>query len=211
MRQMAMADAMFVLSEKPSRNTQHIGMVFIFDPAGAPEKITFEAVVELYRRRLPLSRAFRERIVRVPFDLDYPFWINDEAFDLDFHVRHTALPRPGTREQFFAVVDRLMSQPLDMSRPLWETWLIEGLDGMDDVPAGSFALLTKMHHAAVDGVSGMEMVTALLDDEATAAARMPSEPWRGEPVPDTGSLIPAGWIVPAKVPKSSIKRAPFPS
>lgn len=212
MRKMAMADAVFVLQEQPSRNTQHIGMVFIFDPADAPEKITFEAITELYRHRIPLARAFRERIVRVPLDLDYPYWVNDEAFDLEYHVRHTALPRPGTREQFFAVANRLMSQPLDMSRPLWETWFIEGLDAIPGIPVGSFALLTKMHHAAVDGISGMEMVTALLEDEATATARMPTEAWHGEPVPDARSLMMkamgANWASPMKLAKALIEAMP---
>ena len=189
MRQLDMADAMFVLTEQPGRNTQHIGMIFLFDPAAARGPVTFGDVFELYRRRIPLARSFREKLVKVPLDLDYPFWINDGDFDLEFHVRHASLATPGTRKQFFEVANQLMSQPLDMSRPLWETWYIDGLDAMDGVPPGSFALLAKMHHAAVDGVSGMEMITALLDDEAAAAARMPKEEWQPEAVPDQRSLM----------------------
>lgn len=184
-----MADALFVLTEQPSRNTQHIGMIFLFDPSTADEPVTFESIVDLFRRRIPLARGFREKLVRVPMDLDYPYWINDDSFDLEFHVRQAALPRPGTRRQFLTTANRIMSLPLDMSRPLWEAWVVEGLDAVEDVPKGTFALLFKMHHAAVDGISGMEMVTALLEDESIAQAKMPTEPWEAEPVPDQATLL----------------------
>ncbi|GGC05674.1 diacylglycerol O-acyltransferase [Novosphingobium endophyticum] len=189
MRQLEMADALFVLTEQPSRNTQHIGMIFLFDPSTAEEPVTFESIVDLFRRRIPLARGFREKLVRVPMDLDYPYWINDDSFDLEFHVRQAALPRPGTRRQFLTTANRIMSLPIDMSRPLWEAWVVEGLDNMDDVPKGTFALLFKMHHSAVDGISGMEMVTALLEDESIAQAKMPTEPWEAEPVPDQATLL----------------------
>ncbi len=212
MRQLEMADAMFVLSEPRAQNSQHIGMVFVFDPSSAGKPVTFEALVDLYRRRIPLARSFREKLVRVPLDLDYPYWVNDDAFDLDFHVRHTALPRPSTRKQFFAVVNRLMSLPLDMSRPLWEGWFIEGLDAVEGVPPGSFALLTKMHHAAVDGISGMEMVTALLEDEATAKAKMPKDAWKPEAVPDQRKMmlraIGASWTSPMKLTDALVRMVP---
>ena len=212
MRQLAMSDAIFVMTERPERNTQHIGMVFLFDPTGAPENIAFADILELYRRRIPLARSFREKLVRVPMDLDYPYWINDDAFELEYHVRTAALPRPGTREQFFKLVNQLMSQPLDMARPLWETWFIEGLDKLEGVPLGSFALLTKMHHSAVDGVAGMEMVTAVLEDDEAAAARMPKEQWQAEKAPDPQTLmmkaIGASWTSPLKLGQALIKAIP---
>ena len=212
MRQLAMADAMFVLAEQPQRNTNHIGMVFVFDPATAGRPVTFDDFLELYRRRVPLARGFREKLVRVPLDLDYPWWIDDDAFDLEFHVRHAALPRPGTREQFFATVNRIMSLPLDMSRPLWEAWMIEGLDGIEGMPRGSFALLSKMHHAAVDGISGMEMITAVLEDEASAAAKMPKGKWRGEKAPEPGKLLlkalGSGWTNQLKLTDALLKAVP---
>lgn len=212
MRQLEMADAMFVLTEQPSKNTQHIGMIFLFDPSGAAKAVTFDAVLDLYRRRIPLARAFREKLVKVPLDLDYPYWINDGDFDLEFHVRQASVPAPGTREQFFALANQLMSTPLDMSRPLWETWYVDGLDAIDGVPPGSFALLAKMHHAAVDGVSGMEMITALLEDEAAAAARMPTEPWEPEEAPDQRKLmlraIGANWSSPMKLGEALIRAVP---
>ncbi|MET0252086.1 MAG: wax ester/triacylglycerol synthase family O-acyltransferase [Novosphingobium sp.] len=189
MRQLSMSDAMFVLTEQPQRGSNHIGMVFLFDPASADEPVTFDRLLALYEQRLPLARAFREKLARVPLDLDYPYWVNDKDFDLEFHVRHTGLPRPGNRKQFFAVVNRLMSLQIDMSRPLWETYFIEGLDEVDGAAPGSFALLFKMHHAAVDGISGMEMVTALLETEEEAVARMPKKAWRGEDLPDQRKLL----------------------
>lgn len=212
MRQLTMADAMFVLTEQPQRTSNHIGMVFVFDPSSAKEPVTFEKVLDLYERRLPLARAFREKLVRVPLDLDYPYWVNDKDFDLEFHVRHAGLPGPGTRKQFFAVVNRLMSLQIDMSRPLWETYFIEGLDEVEGIPPGSFALLFKMHHAAVDGISGMEMITALLETDEDAAARMPKKKWRGEDVPDQRKLalkaVGATWTGPLKLTGALVKALP---
>jgi diacylglycerol O-acyltransferase len=212
MRQLSMTDAMFVLMEQPQRSSNHIGMIFIFDPSTADQPVTFERLMELYEKRIPLARVFREKLVRVPLDLDYPYWINDKDFDLEFHVRHTGLPRPGTRKQFFAVVNRLMSLQLDMSRPLWETYFIEGLDAMEGVPPGSFALLFKMHHAAVDGVSGMEMVTALLESDEAAQARMPKKPWKGEEPPEQRKLLVkalgASWAGPLKLTGALVKALP---
>lgn len=207
-----MSDSLFILTEQPQRTTNHIGMVFVFDPSSADEPVTYEKLLELYRDRLPLARVFREKLVRVPLDIDYPYWINDKDFDLEFHVRHSGIPRPGTRKQFFAVVNRIMSLELDMSRPLWETYLIEGLDEVEGMPAGSFALLFKMHHAAVDGVSGMEMVTALLETAEGAAARMPKEEWQGEEVPDQRKLLlqglGSGWSGPLKLTGALVKSLP---
>jgi diacylglycerol O-acyltransferase / wax synthase len=212
MRQLDMADAMFVLTEQPARNTQHIGMIFLFDPSTASEPVTFERFQALFQERLPLARSFREKLARVPLNLDYPYWINDDAFDLEFHVRHSALPRPGNRQQFLALANRLMSLPLDMSRPLWEAWFIEGIDAMEGVPPGSFALLFKMHHAAVDGVSGMEMITAVLDDEEIAQQRLPSDPWKAEPMPDQRKLllkaIGSNWASPVKLTKTLARTLP---
>jgi diacylglycerol O-acyltransferase len=212
MRQLTMADAVFVMTEQPQRSSNHIGMIFLFDPAGAEEPVTFDRFLDLYRSRLPLARAFREKLARVPLDLDYPYWVADKDFDLEFHVRHSGLPRPGTRKQFFSVVNRLMSLPVDMSRPLWETHFVEGLDAMEGVPPGSFAVLFKMHHAAVDGVSGMEMVTALLETDEAAQARMPAEQFQGEDMPDQRKLLfkalGSGWSGPMKLTGALIKSLP---
>ncbi|MEO6092595.1 MAG: wax ester/triacylglycerol synthase family O-acyltransferase [Novosphingobium sp.] len=212
MRQLDMADAVFVLTEQPARNTQHIGMIFIFDPSTAEEPVTFERFQALFEERLPLARSFREKLVRVPLNLDYPYWINDESFDVEFHVRHSALARPGDRRQFLALANRLMSLPIDMSRPLWEAWFIEGLDAVEGMPPGSFALLFKMHHAAVDGVSGMEMVTAVLDDDEAAQQRLPSAAWKAEATPAPREMLlkalGANWSTPFKLTKTLRRTIP---
>ena len=132
---------------------------------------------------------FRQRLVRVPLDLDHPYWIEDPDFDLEFHVRHIALPQPGDWRQLCIQVARLVSRPLDLDRPLWELYVIEGLDNVVGVPAGSFALVTKVHHAAIDGMSGMEMTTAIHDDSPTAAPPTPSGSWRPGTVPRPGELL----------------------
>ena len=101
----------------------------------------------------------RRRLRNVPMGLDHPFWIDDPDFDLDFHVRHTAVPPPGSDSQIGDLVARIIGRPLDRTRPLWETYVIEGL------PDDHFAILTKVHHATVDGASGAELLTMMLDDE----------------------------------------------
>src|SRR5688500_8460515 len=107
--------------------------------------------------RLPLLPPMRWRLVEVPFKLDYPYWVDDPDFDLDFHVRELALPAPGSDEQLAEQTARIFSRPLDRARPLWELYLIHGL------PDGNVAMLTKIHHALIDGMSGAEIMGLLLD------------------------------------------------
>ena len=106
---------------------------------------------------------------RVPLDLDLPYWVEDDRFDLEYHVRHIALPKPGDWRQFCIQASRIHARPLDLDRPLWEIYVIEGLDAFLDLPAGSFALLTKMHHAAIDIDCGSELTMLLHDIRARAA------------------------------------------
>lgn len=160
MQQLSGLDASFVYFES-NRAPTHVAGLSIYDPSTAPGgTVTFDQVRDHLRRRLHLARAFRQRMVRVPFDVDHPYWIEDPDFDLDHHVRHVALPRPGDWRQLCQLAARFHAQPLDLDRPLWELYVIEGLDRIDGVPPGSFALFQKTHHAAIDGVSGMEMTSA---------------------------------------------------
>ncbi len=101
--------------------------------------------------------------MRVPLDLDHPYWIEDEEFDLEYHVRHIALPKPGDWRQFCIQVARLHARGLDLARPLWEMYVIEGLDGIEGLPKGSFGVVIKVHHAAIDGMAGVELITAIHD------------------------------------------------
>jgi WS/DGAT/MGAT family acyltransferase len=156
-RQLTSLDAQFLALES-SRQTGHVGGLAIVDPSTRPGG-TFDcaAVRSLLRERLPLLPPFRWRLVEVPLDLDYPYWVDDEDFDLDFHVREIALPRPGSDKQLAEQVARIHSRPLDRARPLWEVYVIDGLK------SGNVAMLTKIHHAVIDGMSGAEIMGLLLD------------------------------------------------
>src|SRR5687768_488437 len=182
-------DASFVYFETPNA-PGHIFSVWIYDQSSAPGgKVTFKGILEHVGRRLHVSRTFRQRLVQVPLDLDHPYWIEDPDFDLEYHVRHIALPRPGDWRQFCIQVARLHSRPLDRSRPLWEMYVIEGLDDIDGLPAGSFAIMTKIHHAAVDGVTLLEITSALNDVSADAAALESTTDWRPERAPTPFELL----------------------
>src|SRR5262245_54831100 len=157
MQQLSGLDASFLYFETPNAHT-HISGLTIYDPSTCPDgRLTYERLLENTESRLHLARCFRQKLVKVPLDLDHPYWIEDPDFDLEFHVRHIALPKPGTWRQLCRQAARLHSQPLDATRPLWEMYLIDGLDHIPGLPKGSCAIVTKIHHAAIDGVSGMEL------------------------------------------------------
>jgi diacylglycerol O-acyltransferase len=162
-----------------------IAPIMVFDPSTAPGgKVDYEDVLEYFRARLHLSESFRERLVRSPFALDRPIWIRDPDFDIEYHVREIALPRPGTWEQFIAQVARLGARPLDMTRPPWECYVIYGLDSIEGFPEGSFATMLKLHHAAVDGVAGNELVTALMQHTPDEPPPAETDTWTPEQVPN---------------------------
>ncbi len=189
MQQLSGMDASFVYLETGT-TPMHVGSVAIYDPSTAPDgKVTFKGILAAVESRLQLARAFRQRLVRVPFDLDHPYWIEDADFDLEFHVRHIALPKPGDWRQLMIQVARLDSRHLDLSRPLWEMYVVEGLDNVPNVPAGSFALVQKTHHAAVDGVSGVEMITAIHDLSPEGRTDIPRSEWSPEGVPAPWQLL----------------------
>jgi WS/DGAT/MGAT family acyltransferase len=126
----------------------------------------------------------RRRLVEVPFGIDHPYWIEDPQFDLDFHVRHTAVPPPGDDDQIAELVARIIGRPLDRSRPLWETYVVEGL------PGNKFALLTKVHHATIDGASGAELLTLMLDrDPAGDLVPPPETEWKPERPPTDTEVL----------------------
>ena len=189
MQQLTGMDAAFLYAETPRAHMAG-GGISIYDPSTAPGgRVTFKGILDHIDKRLHEARVFRQRLVRVPFDLDHPYWIEDPDFDLEFHVRHIALPEPGDWRQLCIQVARLVSRPLDLDRPLWELYVIEGLDNVEGAPAGSFALVTKVHHAAIDGMSGMEMTSAIHDDEPTGAPSVPAAEWLPETAPSTAELL----------------------
>jgi WS/DGAT/MGAT family acyltransferase len=183
MRQLTTMDTSFLTMEGP--NTYgHVSSLLTLDPSGTEERFDADRVRRVLEERLHLLEPFRWRLVEVPMDVDRPYWINDPDFDLDFHVRELALPAPGDDEQLSEQVARIVARPLDRSRPLWELYVIHGLEG------GRVAILTKMHHAAVDGASGVEILTTLMDVErAPAAVPPPEEEWKPDPVPSAWELL----------------------
>jgi WS/DGAT/MGAT family acyltransferase len=161
MRQLTSLDAQFLALES-ERQTGHVGGLAILDPSTAPkQKLDAKAIRRLLEKRLPLLPPFRWRLEEVPLGLDYPYWIDDPDFDLDYHVRELALPKPGSDAQLAQQVTRIMSRPLDRSRPLWELYVIHGLK------SGLTGMLTKIHHSVIDGMSGAEIMGLLLDIEPT--------------------------------------------
>jgi len=182
-------DASFLYFETPNA-PGHVFSVYICDQSTAPGgNVTFKGILEHVRSRLHVSRAFRQRLVEVPFGLDHPYWIEDADFDLEYHVRHIALPKPGDWRQLCIQIARLHSRPLDRSRPLWEMYVIEGLDNVDGLPAGSFAVMTKVHHAAIDGVTLLEITSALHDLTPDAPPQEPPQRWRPERQPTPAELL----------------------
>ena len=164
MRQLTSLDAQFLALETP-RQSGHVGGVAILDPSTRPTGTLAAADIQaLIAERLPLLPPLRWRLREVPLSLDYPYWVDDPDFDLDFHVRELALAAPGNDAQLAEQVARIVARPLDRSRPLWELYLISGL------ASGHVAMLTKIHHAVVDGISGAEIMGLLLDLDPTGAS-----------------------------------------
>ena len=157
MQQVDSEDANFLFIEQVESPT-HISLVYLYDQSGLGEKqVRFTHIREHVRNRLNSAPVFTQKIRRAPLDIDYPYWVNDEKFDLDFHVRHLALPQPGDWRQFCILTSRLHSRPLDMSRPLWELYVIEGLHNVEGMPKNSFAIYFKVHHCAMDEFTAQEL------------------------------------------------------
>jgi diacylglycerol O-acyltransferase len=174
-------DASFLAQEKQSSH-MHVGALVIFDgpPPGHDE---FRAHLEARLSRVP---RYRQKLAFPPLEAGRPFWVDDPDFNLDYHVRHTALPKPGSDDQLRELAGRIFSQRLDRSKPLWETWIVHGLDG------GRFALISKTHHALVDGVAGVDIATVLFD-----LSPVPDEPeaddgWTPSPKPSDVELVAEG-------------------
>jgi len=199
MRQLNGIDTSFLNMETP-RQQGHVAGVVTVDPSTAPGEWGFDSVKRLIEQRIHLLPPFRRRLVTVPFGIDRPYWIEDPDFDLDFHVRHIAVPAPGGREQLADLVARIHERPLDRARPLWETYVIEGLEN------GRVAVLTKLHHAAIDGVSGAEILTILLDPTPEGRELVPPRrPWRPDRVPTHSSLLGRSAVTTALQPAKAVR------
>jgi WS/DGAT/MGAT family acyltransferase len=181
-QQLSGVDASFLNMETTS-SFGHVSSMNIFDPKGAPGGGGYEITRALILEKMDELAPFRRRLVEVPLGLDLPYWIADPDFDIDFHVRQLALPSPGSDEQLAEQVARIVSRPLDRSRPLWELYIIEGLAG------GRIAQLTKIHHATIDGASGAQMLATMLDPDPKYRPSGKVATWDPEPIPTDAELL----------------------
>jgi diacylglycerol O-acyltransferase len=176
MQQLTGLDASFLALETANA-TGHVGGVCVLDPSAAPRPLTLARLTEVLAQRLPLVPVLRRKLLNVPLGLDQPYWVDDADFDIEYHIREIALPRPGSEAQLTEQVSRLHARPLDRSRPLWEIYLITGL------AKRRTAVYTKIHHAAIDGASGAELLTVLLDLSPDGRELPEVKPFLAEPPP----------------------------
>nr|WHV03944.1 putative wax ester synthase/acyl-CoA:diacylglycerol acyltransferase [uncultured bacterium] len=163
MQQLSGQDAMFIHTELDGL-PQHIGGLSIYDQSTVPGgNLRFKDILKLIEKRAHLSGVFTRKLQRVPYNLDQPYWVESDDFDVERHVHHIALPKPGDWRQLCILASRLHSRPLDMSLPLWEMYVIGGLDNIRDLPKGCFAVMIKVHHAAMDGATAAKFIPALHD------------------------------------------------
>ncbi|MEP5764333.1 MAG: wax ester/triacylglycerol synthase family O-acyltransferase [Halieaceae bacterium] len=189
MQQLTGLDASFLYLETANA-PMHISGLAIYDPSTAPGgKVRFKQIIENTTNRIKRLPTLCKTLVTVPLNLDHPYWVSEASFDPEFHIRHIALPKPGDWRQLCILISRIHARPLDRRRPLWELYVIEGLDNIEHLPKGSFAIFTKMHHAAVDGASGTEITAAMHD--LTADEHRNEEPYvvQVDGQPSTAELL----------------------
>jgi diacylglycerol O-acyltransferase / wax synthase len=189
-------DASFLTNETSNAH-MHVGAILIFE--GPPP--AYDDFLEHVRSRLHLVPRFRQKLAFPPVETGRPFWVDDPHFHLAYHVRHSALPAPGSEEQLRNIAGRLFSQQLDRSKPLWELWLVQGLE------KNRFALITKTHHALVDGVSGVDIATVLFDVKPVPEEIEPDRDWVPRPAPSSAELAARGIAGVARMPGAFARRA----
>jgi WS/DGAT/MGAT family acyltransferase len=177
LERLSVLDELFLHLEGPDTH-MHVGGAAIFE--GPPPD--YEEVLDMIRGRLQMVPRFRQKLATVPFGLGRPIWVDDTHFNLEYHVRHTALPSPGDDSKFRRLTARIMSQQLDRTKPLWEIWFAEGLTN------DRFALVSKTHHCLVDGVSGADIMSVILD-LGPEPQQVEPKPWRPDPEPTADQLL----------------------
>jgi diacylglycerol O-acyltransferase len=188
-------DASFLAQEKESAH-MHVGAVMVFE--GPPPG--YEEFLEQVESRLHLVPRYRQKLAFPRFEMGRPMWVDDPSFNLEYHLRHTALPKPGSMDQLRALAARIFSQRLDRSKPLWETWLVQGLDD------NRFGLISKTHHSMIDGVAGVDLASVLFD-LSPVPSRVDPEPWTPHPEPTDAELIAEGVKGVVKRPFSLVGKA----
>ncbi|HEX4658744.1 MAG TPA: wax ester/triacylglycerol synthase family O-acyltransferase [Streptosporangiaceae bacterium] len=181
MQQLTGLDASFLAFET-ANSTGHVGGVSVLDPGEAAKPLTLARLTEVLSDRLQLVPVLRRKLLNVPLGLDQPYWIDDADFDIEYHVRELAVPSPGSDAQLCEQVARLHARPLDRSRPLWEIYLITGL------ARDRAAVYTKIHHSAIDGASGTELLTVLFDLDPGGRELPAAKPFRPERRPSPAAM-----------------------
>lgn len=193
MKQMQGLDTVFVSMERPIAPV-HIGSILIYDPSTADNGfVRFKDILSFVQGRLQLADTLRQKMVKVPFGIDYPYWVQDSNFDIEYHIRHVGLPEPHDWRQLCILAARIFARPLDLSRPPWEITVVGNLDNIKGVPKGSYAMITKVHHAAIDGVSGVDIMNALHTLTPDDAERLPPDTWRPEADPSQIGMFARGY------------------
>lgn len=191
--QLSGQDAMFLHAELDGL-PQHIGGVSIYNQATAPNGVVrFKEILAMLDSRVHLSPIFRRKLATVPLGLGRPYWVEDPDFDLEYHVRHIALPKPGDWRQLCILAARIHSQPLRRDKPLWEIYVIEGLNNVEGVPANSFAMLLKVHHCAMDGATGAQFMNIVHDLTPETSHPGTPPPWIVER-PSTARMLTRAYI-----------------
>ena len=190
MEQLSWTDDMMLRAERPETPMQ-IQMLLIYDQSTAPAgRVTFKRILEELDARLHLAPTFRRRLTELPGGLHMPYWVEDPDFDLEYHVRHIALPQPGDWRQLCIQIARIHGRQLDLRRPPWELTVIEGLNSIPGVPKGSFAISLKLHHCVVDGMESVELMAAMHDLVADAPRPAPpAHPFEPSALPSTSDLV----------------------
>lgn len=182
MERLSGLDASFLYLETPTLH-MHVAMAMTFDSSTVPGGYSFDRIKERIGTRIGAAPVFQRRLLEVPLHLGHPVWIDDAEFDIDYHVRLAALPRPGTFRQLADIAGDISGRPLDRSKPLWEMWVIEGLIG------GHVGFVVKMHHSTVDGVSGAELLSVLFDLEPDPVRPIDAQDMTDHHVPTPTELV----------------------
>src|SRR4051794_28370576 len=190
-------DASFLAQESESSH-MHVGALVVLEGPPPP----FEEFLDGIRGRLHLVPRYRQKLAQPPLETGRPLWVDDPTFNLEYHVRQTALPAPGAEDQLMRLTARIMSQQLDRSKPLWEMWIVEGLDD------GGFAVVSKTHHAMVDGISGVDLATVMFDlSPVPFEPPHPDEPWQPHVEPSGAELMAGGALGLARVAAGAVAGA----
>jgi diacylglycerol O-acyltransferase / wax synthase len=202
MERMSGIDASFLYFETPNMH-MHVVATIVFDPSTSPRGYSFEGVKRVIESRLHLAPPLRRKLAPTPLNLHHPVWVEDNDFDLDYHVRRIGCPAPGTEEQLSEIVGDIASRPLDRSRPLWEIWIVEGLEH------GYTAAVAKMHHCTIDGVSGANFMVHFLDLEPQGTERPPApDDWKPDRKPSDIELLARALVARAQRPLNWVRVVP---